>query len=469
MVEMFILNFNWFVIMDEKSNINAIITDLDDTIWDWMHMWHSSFEPYLNRISSELNVDKNRLIASFKKLHQSYKTSEASFIYNELDILNPEQKELFERRGEGGKSILHEYYSLKKNNLKLYDGVLDTLRTIKSKGTIIIGFTESNAFFTKYRLKHLNIDGLFDFIYAPVDFDVPESVYKHYSEDVWEPALTEFRYLAKNTKKPAPEILELIIKNHKIKKNLCIYIGDKLVKDVSMANEANVRSVHAEYGHNIKTFKYDLLKQVTHWTEEEVRKEIETKTRNGENPIAGNTIKHNFNELNQWFHFQPFPIKQIERPKVGDIIIIWQKIIDVQQHFNDIALRIRNIALTVFTFIIGGIGYAEKEGLYFLINSNFVPFSTVISFFGIVIMLAFYYMDKYWYHRLLIGAVNQGVLIEDKWANLIPEIRLTNSISKSSPHKILRIKIHSKFKFVIFYGLLISSLVLVTIITLFIL
>ena len=234
--------------MFDKKKVNFIVTDLDDTIWDWLRMWHNSFEPYLNRISKQFNIDLDVLKQDFKNLHQKHGSTETSFIYNDLNTLTKDQKKEFNLPCGLNYSILHEYYSLKKNNLSLCPDVLKTLKKIKEKGTLIIGFTESNAFFTKYRVKHLDLDGLIDYIYTPIDTGIPESVYRHYSEEFWEPEKTEIRYLSKDTKKPAPEILEIIIRDFKAKKENVIYIGDKLNKDIYMANKASIDSVHAKYG-----------------------------------------------------------------------------------------------------------------------------------------------------------------------------------------------------------------------------
>lgn len=463
--------------MKDKKRINFVVTDLDDTIWDWLTMWHNSFSPYLSRISRESGIDLNLLKEDFKRLHQKYGTSEASFIYHELTSIPKEFHVRFEEKRAGAKSIVHEYYSLKKENLQLYEGVLKTLKEIKESGSVVVGFTESNAFFTKYRLKHLKLDGVFDFIYAPVDFDVPKSVYRHYSEDYWEPELTEFRYLPKETRKPAPEILEIILKDLKANKEHTIYIGDKLDKDVHMANQASIRSVYAKYGHKIETHQYDLLKEVTHWTEDDVQREIDFKRDHTDKPIAKYTIETSFGELHKWFHFFEFPIKGKLKPSLDNVISIWKKIIDVQQHFNDIALRIRNISITVFTFIIGGIAYAEKEELGFMFGEFELPYATLIAFLGLIIMLAFFYMDRAWYHKLLVGSVKQGYELENKWGEVIPEIMLSKAIGKSSPHSWIgkyrkgdkkgeKRKIHSRDKFFIFYGLLTIPLLVLGIIIL---
>lgn len=453
--------------MADKKKINFVVTDLDDTIWDWLKMWHSSFEPYLKRISIEYNIDIDELTEDFKTVHQKYRTSEASFIYKDLNSLKRKHKKTFEKNKVGEKNILHEYYSLKKKHLELYSGVLETLQKIKNDGALLIGFTESNAFFTKYRIKHLQLDGIFDCIYAPIDFDVPETVYRHYSEETWEPKKTEFRYLAKNTRKPAPEILEIIIRDFRASKDNTIYIGDKLDKDMSMALEAGITSVYAKYGHKIESKEYELLKNVTHWTQEDVDREILFKKEHKENPAVDYTLTNSFNELFKYFKFFEFPVSSFKEPSYDNIIQIWSKIIDVQQHFNDIALRIRNIALGVFTFIIGGIGFTAKDNMFMRLNGWEIPVSSLLAFMGIIIILAFFYMDRFWYHNLLVGSVKQGDDIEKKWGNIIPELKLTKAIGKASPHGVwfFKGKVRSKHKFLIFYGLLAITLLAVFIIT----
>src|SRR4051795_1622721 len=86
-------------------------------------------------------------------------------------------------------------------------------------------------------------------------------------------------------------------------------------------------------------------------------------------------------------------------------IEIWKKIVDVQQHFNDLELRIRNFALIVTGAFLGLGGYAIKDGG--IINA----FGWEVSIAGLVVvsaifpLLAFYFMDRLWYHRLLDGSV----------------------------------------------------------------
>ncbi|WP_167398294.1 HAD family hydrolase [Flavobacterium crocinum] len=443
-----------------KHNIkNCVVTDLDDTMWDWLGMWYNSFNPYFNEIRESFNIDEDVLKADFKNLHQQYKTTEVSFAFEELTSLSDENKKKITKKPLTGKSILHKYNSNKKSNLRLYDGVLKTLLHLKSQGVLIIGFTESNAFFTKYRIKNLELDGIFDCIYTPLDTGAPKSVDKFYDDEHWEPIKTEIRYLSKSIKKPDSEILEIILRDFQVAKENAIYIGDKIDRDIRMALDAGVTSIYAKYGSEIASDKYKLLKEVTHWTDEDVKREQEFHEKHRNEEIKPDLIlEESFSQLLNYISFTSYE-KKLNKDLIPNIISIWSDVVKVQQHFNDIALRIRNLALTAFTFIIATLGYIVKENIVFYIGGKEINSITVFSFLGALIIFCFCFMDRYWYHKFLIGAVSQASFIENKWYKIIPEIGLSNAITKQSGFYVgfgrFKTKLDSKKRFWFFYAPLI--------------
>lgn len=294
--------------MSEKRKIDFVVTDLDDTLWDWLKMWTNSFTPFINSMSNELNLNLDDLKKSFKKLHQKYHTSEASPFIEELELLSDEHIAKIRHSNNGHKSIMHQYNSDKKHNLYLYGGVFETLKFIKDKGGIIVGYTESNSFFTKYRIKHFDVDGIIDRVYAPIDTGVPIDMKKYYDDDFWEPRKTEFKYLPKDFKKPDAEILKTILQDYRASRESTIYIGDKLDRDIYMAQQASVTSVYAEYGHLIDSPGYELLRHVTHWTDEDVQREKDFKANYHSNPKPDYVLKSSFKELFNYFEFSTFDV-----------------------------------------------------------------------------------------------------------------------------------------------------------------
>lgn len=131
----------------------------------------------------------------------------------------------------------------------------------------------------------------------------------------------------------------------------------------------------------------------------------------------------------------------------------WKKTIDVQQHFNDLELRIRNFAVTVFVAILGVAGIALQNHIFITIFNFRTSLASWILVAGLIGWFAFYFMDRFWYHHLLSGAVTHGQVIEDGLKQAYPSIALTHAISKASPSKFFGLSIHSSQKIDIFYAL----------------
>lgn len=451
----------------KMKNVKLLITDLDDTIWDWLSMWHNSFTPYLDRIENECNIDRKKLINDFKSLHQKYHTSEVSYAYRELNTLKSGDFNTIERDSENNIGIIHEYYRNKKINLKIYDNVLETLQLIKSKGTRIIGFTESNIFYTKWRIKTLNLDGIFDIIYSPEDHELPTTVSRVYEPGHWELDKTQIKKLPHRFKKPNPEILLKILEENNATVYDAIYIGDKLDRDIYMANQINLTSVHASYGNIIDSEAYDLLREVTHWQKSEVKREISVKKEVQKVRIKPDYIIHNFNELVKIFNFEDYYSIYTDDCVYSDkdkenIINIWKNVVEVQKHFNDIEIRIRNFAISIFTFIFAGIGFCIKENVFIYKHGVSLSFASLVAFVGIIVITALYIMDKHWYHRLLHASVSQGLDIEKSLSNFYPHINLTTKIKSKSPTSFFlkKFNIHSDGKLRIFYLMLIVPFLL---------
>lgn len=117
------------------------------------------------------------------------------------------------------------------------------------------------------------------------------------------------------------------------------------------------------------------------------------------------------------------------------IIDIWKTIVEVQQHFNDISMRIRGMFVTILLALFAAIGFLLSKPLNLKIWIFNLQFATILPLFGIFGTWLFYFMDRYWYHRLLVGSVKHAIEIEQKYENDMPELSLGRSIRKESPYK----------------------------------
>ena len=59
----------------KKQKVTVLITDLDDTLYDWVEMWYQSFSAMLNKLVELSGVPREKLIAEIKQIHQRHKTA----------------------------------------------------------------------------------------------------------------------------------------------------------------------------------------------------------------------------------------------------------------------------------------------------------------------------------------------------------------------------------------------------------
>lgn len=114
-------------------------------------------------------------------------------------------------------------------------------------------------------------------------------------------------------------------------------------------------------------------------------------------------------------------------------IEIWKQIISVQMHFNDIEMTIRNLYVTVLLATVAAIGWVLEHQLKLQVAALGVHYAALLLGAGLVASYLFYFIDRYWYHQLLRGAVQQGKLLDEHYGRHIPALGLTSKISGASP------------------------------------
>lgn len=437
----------------DKRNIKLIITDLDNTLYDWFHPWYKSFKIFIDDVLLNTNIQEEILLKQIKTIHQKYGTSEYSFdlLLSELEVFQQHYpKDKIEQ-------LRYKFYKTKKDYLKLYSGILEFFTHLKQNDCKIIAYTESMEFYAKDRVKKLRLDGIIDVLFTPKDHNVPEDIQRYYTDKHYTLQSTKLKTLENKHKKPNKFILEEIINQFQdINKNNILYIGDSLTKDIQMANEVGILSVYAEYGTSHLKDEYELLKKVTHWTEEDVLKEKQTTSKNIQPNIV---LKASILEL---FNYVTFDTPS-QQDSLVNTVDIWKKTIDVQMHFNDIELKIRQFAVTLTTLIIGGFfALRGTNKITECISIGNYSINTIsIAFVATaIIWLIFYFMEQVWYHPLLKGAVIEGMNLEKQISKHTNTDGLTTTIGKNSPSSFLFIfKLHSKDKAkIVYWGMIVVLL-----------
>lgn len=434
-----------------RKRANVLIIDLDNTIFDWFEMWFATFLPLYDALKSKLCLEDDELQSAIRKVHQEKRTSEYTFLIDELPAVTQKYKP-DEIRDEFASAFLASKQA-RDRALKLYPSVLQTLWDLKKRGTLIVAYTESHTFYSGYRLKRFGLDGVIDFLYSPEDNDVPEGVslekVRNSPDDFYELQITKVRHTPKGEIKPNRKILLDVLKDIGSSPEACVYIGDSLFKDVAMAQDVGVNDVFAEYGVVHQKPEYDLLRKVSHWTDADVEREKAVSKRE----VTPSYTIQNFGEITSLFDFFAYKPKSPDDEKLKIIVDIWKQSVTVQQHFNDIEMRIRNFAITVIGALVTALGFSYQKNVSVSVFGLHFSSSMAIVFFAALAWCGFYFMDRFWYHKLLKGAVDHASAIEERYQDELPELSLGRGISKSSPLKLCGFTIGSNQKITIFYFL----------------
>jgi phosphoglycolate phosphatase-like HAD superfamily hydrolase len=287
-----------------RPSVSLLVTDLDNTLWDWFEIWYASFSVLLDGIVRISGVSQEDLEPEIRKIHQLRGTSEYSYLIGELPLLREIHGEDADLQAIYAEAI-NAARKARNDVVHLYPTVYETLTAIHDAGTVIAGYTESLAFVTQARLKKLGLDGVLDYLYSPADHDFPEGVEPSDLRRLDDPTAyalqkTEHEHTPPGHLKPQPEVLRAIVDELAEDESRVAYVGDSLMKDIAMAQDVGVIDVWAKYG-LVQRPEYALLQRVSHWTDADVQREQKIKSR--PHLTATVVLDYSFGEITQHFDF----------------------------------------------------------------------------------------------------------------------------------------------------------------------
>jgi hypothetical protein len=124
--------------------------------------------------------------------------------------------------------------------------------------------------------------------------------------------------------------------------------------------------------------------------------------------------------------------RSLRNDRAKNAIDVWKTIVGVQMHFNELAMRIRGLFVTILIALFASIGFLIDKQLSLQLRGLNIQYAVLVPLFGIFGAMLFYLIDRYWYHRLLKGAVNHAIKIEQKFRAELPELSLSEEIGKES-------------------------------------
>lgn len=237
-----------------------LITDLDDTLYDWSGFFVPAFYAMAEEIAGITGIAMDQLLHEYREVHQSLGTVE--FPYATLRL--PSIRACFTgmetaQTKEALRPAFKKFNGIRDSRLRLFPGVAETLEALAARGLTIIGYTESSQENGFYRLQKLGADGFFKRVYA--------------CESQFQSAYgSNEKVRTVRTKKPNVDVLLDICRKEGRTPAEVAYVGDSLTKDMYMAKKAGVTALWARYPRE-DTDYYEKLCAITSWTQEDFERE----------------------------------------------------------------------------------------------------------------------------------------------------------------------------------------------------
>lgn len=251
-----------------------LISDLDNTLYDWVNYFVPSFYAMVAVASERMEIPTEQLLDELREVHQRHHNSEHPFSLLETNSA----RNLKLKLGEDAFSEIIDpafraFNKTRKDTLHLYEGVLDTLKYLRSIRVQVVGHTDSRLYAVLDRVHRLGLGDYFSRIYCG---SRSESSHPHplNAQEWLTNRPTELAVeLSHHQLKPNPDVLLEICAREGFSPEHTIYVGDSLVKDVFMAKKAGVFAAWAAYGTAHNAALYEKLVRVTHWSQEDVVRE----------------------------------------------------------------------------------------------------------------------------------------------------------------------------------------------------
>ncbi len=254
----------------KKSPYQLIVTDIDNTVFDWVNYYVASFNALLDTVASIIGSTRQALANEAKDVFTAHGSIEYQFLVQELksvnhfygnDIDSMLNDAVFRRR--------EAFMNAAQQVLKPYNDVHATFAEIDRHypDLPIVALTDAPRYVAMWKLNKFGLLDFFDAVYGLPDPRVPtcevnrrvkvdpEILLKHLQQSNFG-FEGKIRILPDDYEKPGVSGLKTVLMDFELDepaehRKTVLWIGDSLRKDIGLGNRLGVRSAWAEYGTRI--------------------------------------------------------------------------------------------------------------------------------------------------------------------------------------------------------------------------
>ena len=278
-----------------RPPISLVVTDLDNTVYDWLNAFVPAFYAMVHEAAPLIGVDEEELLDDLQAVHRKHGDSEHPFAL--LETRAVQKKFGLKSQKEVARLLdpaFHAFNRMRKQNLKLYDGVYESLDQLSRLRVPVVAYTDARVINCLFRLNSLGVKHFISRLYAP----------NHLAKEVDQSALSNdfVQLLPPSDRKPNPQTLIDICSQYHVGPSDAVYVGDSLVRDIYMAKGAGLHSAWAKFGTLYDKALWPKLVRVTHWTDADI--EREKLLREEASGIEPDFVLDRFSDLTRYFEFR---------------------------------------------------------------------------------------------------------------------------------------------------------------------
>jgi phosphoglycolate phosphatase len=283
-----------------RPNICLLILDLDNTLYDWVGFFVPAFNSMVDVASSIMNVPRDEVLHDLQVVHQQYGNSEHPYALLEAKVVlkcfpgksRPELADILD-------PAFHAFNKARREHLRLFPNVRETLDAVKASGCTIVAHTEAIVPHGLFRLRMLDVLRDLDRLYAPLGTGLGHP--RGREIDTADLPQHFLRLLPPNHRKPDPHVVADILADYATGPERALYVGDSITRDVMMAKEAGIYAAWAKYGTLYDKVLWEQLVRVTHWTKSDVERENALKSSAAR--TSPDAVLDSFGDLLRYFAF----------------------------------------------------------------------------------------------------------------------------------------------------------------------
>lgn len=218
-------------------NKKLVITDLDDTLWQWLTTWYAGHRGFIEYLRDTAGVPEDQTSEARARFYGDGGGIEfpptPDYLIRYTDLTTKEAVAAYPDAVAASRAS-------RDASLVMFYGVSDALRTLADNGVTVVAHTDSPITAAVHRLHTAGLDGAVKEVYAaPVFEDFGYGMYLLNTVDVH---VSQWEF------KPSTRVLNEIIRYHGASLDNTFYVGDSLRRDMTMARTAGITGLWAKYG-----------------------------------------------------------------------------------------------------------------------------------------------------------------------------------------------------------------------------